>query len=363
MDPYALGPDSIPWAIRAALLVVYGLGSAWWVRAVGQHMRAGLLPAALLAPVLIANAAVPLMFEPDKEVLSIAVLSFIFSWLANAKMVAFYLGRGPLARHLDSGFLPFAAFLLLPLLPKDTAHGEGLRDKEATARRVSSKHATLALGKAVLLMAVCLALANVDMPHVPRDLLYALGMYGLLGVIMDGTCSLTCMFGLELAPHFDKPWLSTSVAEFWGRRWNLVAADSLRALAFDPLREGRLFRVSPKPAQPRSASSHLLATMVGVLLTFALSGLFHGATFWHLTRTFGWRWLAFFCLQGPLVIIERFIVRRLWPKMPQIVAILYAIAALELGGRYLFIAPAEDMGLDRKVVKAILDLGAGMFGS
>jgi hypothetical protein len=35
-------------------------------------------------------------------------------------------------------------------------------------------------------------------------------------------------FGVEAAPSFDKPWLSTSFADYWSRRWNLTTTYMLR---------------------------------------------------------------------------------------------------------------------------------------
>lgn len=32
----------------------------------------------------------------------------------------------------------------------------------------------------------------------------------------------------QVAPSFDKPWLSTSFADYWSRRWNLTTAYLLR---------------------------------------------------------------------------------------------------------------------------------------
>lgn len=58
-----------------------------------------------------------------------------------------------------------------------------------------------------------------------------LGMYAFLSLLMDGPASLaTSMVGLRIAPHFDQPYLSSSIADFWSRRWNLTAGNALRFL-------------------------------------------------------------------------------------------------------------------------------------
>ena len=39
-------------------------------------------------------------------------------------------------------------------------------------------------------------------------------------------------------PHFDSPYLMTSLGNFWGRRWNLTAANTLRFLVHEPILQG-----------------------------------------------------------------------------------------------------------------------------
>jgi hypothetical protein len=51
-----------------------------------------------------------------------------------------------------------------------------------------------------------------------------LSLYALLSLIMDGPAALFIgLTGLRVSPHFDQPWLSTSVATFWSKRWDLAA--------------------------------------------------------------------------------------------------------------------------------------------
>ncbi len=58
---------------------------------------------------------------------------------------------------------------------------------------------------------------------------------------MDGPASLiTSMIGLQIAPHFDKPFLAESLTSFWGKRWNLTISNCLRGPVYDPMYEGTL---------------------------------------------------------------------------------------------------------------------------
>ena len=43
-------------------------------------------------------------------------------------------------------------------------------------------------------------------------------------MIMDGpAAALISLTGLRVSPHFDTPWMATSVVSFWNKRWDLAA--------------------------------------------------------------------------------------------------------------------------------------------
>lgn len=65
---------------------------------------------------------------------------------------------------------------------------------------------------------------------------------------MDGPASLlTSLIGLEIAPHFNRPYYSDSIASFWGKRWNLTVSNCLRAPVFDTISEGELPHLIMQP--------------------------------------------------------------------------------------------------------------------
>ncbi|MBA0625440.1 hypothetical protein Godav_010636 [Gossypium davidsonii] len=44
------------------------------------------------------------------------------------------------------------------------------------------------------------------------------------------------MFGFEIEPQFNEPYLATSLQDFWGRRWNLMVTSILRPTVYYPIR-------------------------------------------------------------------------------------------------------------------------------
>lgn len=63
-------------------------------------------------------------------------------------------------------------------------------------------------------------LTELALPPVARYYACAFAIYGFVSALMTGPGALLpAALGLEVVPPFDQPWLSTSLADYWGRRW------------------------------------------------------------------------------------------------------------------------------------------------
>ena len=87
------------------------------------------------------------------------------------------------------------------------------------------------------------------------------------------------LFGLDLGQNFNAPYLSQSCSEFW-RRWHISLSSWFRDYVFIPLGGSRVSR---------------LKLYRNIMVTFVLSGLWHGAN---------WRFLIWGGLNGIYVICE-----------------------------------------------------------
>jgi len=67
-------------------------------------------------------------------------------------------------------------------------------------------------------------------------------------------------FGFNLAPNFQRPYLSRSVPEFWGRRWHISLGSWFRDYLFIPLGGSRV---------------PLWRTLINLMVVFTVSGLWH----------------------------------------------------------------------------------------
>lgn len=53
------------------------------------------------------------------------------------------------------------------------------------------------------------------------------------------------VLNVQLADNFDRPYLATSVEEFWAKRWNLVMGTELREMVYEPIIQSMSARSIP----------------------------------------------------------------------------------------------------------------------
>ena len=118
---------------------------------------------------------------------------------------------------------------------------------------------------------------------------------GLSAVLHFGLLNLLAaawrLRGVRCEELFDAPWLSTSLGEFWGRRWNKAFSAMTATALYRPL--GAWIGRAP-----------------ALVAAFGLSGLLHEmALSWPVRAGYGGP-LAYFLLHGVLVLGERLCARR-----------------------------------------------------
>jgi D-alanyl-lipoteichoic acid acyltransferase DltB (MBOAT superfamily) len=88
------------------------------------------------------------------------------------------------------------------------------------------------------------------------------------------------ILGLDLMENFRRPYLATTTAEFWARRWHLSLTTWFRDYVYIPLGGSRV-------ARPRWA--------LNLLVVFVLSGVWHGAA---------WTFVVWGALNGVYVLVS-----------------------------------------------------------
>nr|GEX33923.1 acyl-CoA--sterol O-acyltransferase 1-like [Tanacetum cinerariifolium] len=137
--------------------------------------------------------------------------------------------------------------------------------------------------------------------------------------------------GLQLEPHFDEPYLATSLQDFWGKRWNLMVTGILHQTVYLPVRSffNRFL-------------SRQLAALPAVMASFIVSGLMHELIFYYMGRLKPtWEVTWFFVIHGVLVclelVVKRGVGRRL--RIPTVVSGPLAIGVVVATSFWLFFPP------------------------
>ena len=114
---------------------------------------------------------------------------------------------------------------------------------------------------------------------------YTLQIYADFSGGMDVICGISEALGIKLVENFERPYFSTSIAEFW-RRWHITLGSWMREYVFYPLAMskpfGRMAKRLRKPCGPFVAK--VLPTSIASFIVFILVGLWHGAA---------WKYIAY----------------------------------------------------------------------
>ncbi|XP_024025812.1 acyl-CoA--sterol O-acyltransferase 1-like [Morus notabilis] len=223
------------------------------------------------------------------------ITGFFISWLANFKLLLFAFGKGPLIDNSNStSIFPLWRFIAYACFPIEIRHKNPLQ--KTTSRQVQ-KWLLIYVIKVLLLAILVLRFSDYEnyMHQKVVLFLYCLYVYLVLDIILATTSAAArAIWGLDLEPHFNEPYLSSSLQDFWGRRWNLMVGRALRPAVYEPtlgLWAGLVGRKwAPIPA---------------VLGTFAVSGLMHELIFYYWARVWPtWEVTRFFLLHGTCLAAE-----------------------------------------------------------
>ena len=137
-------------------------------------------------------------------------------------------------------------------------------------------------------------------------LLFALQIYYDFSGYSDMAIGLGAIFGFRFPENFNYPYISESITEFW-RRWHITLSSWFREYIYIPLGGNRHGR---------------LRTLLNLLAVWALTGLWHGA---------GWNFLAWGIYFFIILVIEKYLLFRLLPKIPKFLRHAYSVVLILLG--------------------------------
>ena len=230
-------------AVPAALAYCYTLPSI---------IKPGKLRLLAVLPVIVLFFLLP--FSLSSIHLRLTAAGFL-CWLATFKLLLFSFDRGPLCEKTPLALPGFIAVAALPIMIKESPPRRAEEGKSQSSLPIlvfTVKGFLLALlaslypSRHLFHRGFVLALFSLHL-YLEADLV--LGVVAVVGRAMlpEGTV---------LEPQFAAPYLSSSLQEFWARRWNLMVSRILRSAVYDPLR-------------------HVYGRVAGLLAAFVVSALMH----------------------------------------------------------------------------------------
>ncbi|CAI9088309.1 OLC1v1022609C1 [Oldenlandia corymbosa var. corymbosa] len=265
---------------------------------ISSRFPKGFLRFISLLPILCIFSILPL-YLPFPSVFFTSLTTFSITWLGNFKLLLFAFGQGPLSSDRASKSLHiFIASAALPIRTKPGTNNPSSSSSDLISKPKKKIPIMTNLGFEILASAILIRLFLLNNGKIhPRILLigYCFLVYFMVDcVIASSSLLVHALIGLELEPSSDEPYASTSLQEFWGKRWNLAVTNILRETVYKPV---------------RSASAKVLgrelSSLPAVLASFVVSGLMHEILFFYATRVDpSWEQTSFFVLHGICVVLE-----------------------------------------------------------
>ncbi|KAL2244992.1 UNVERIFIED_CONTAM: Acyl-CoA--sterol O-acyltransferase 1 [Sesamum indicum] len=268
------------------------------------------------------------------------ITSFFLAWLTTFKLLLFAFDQGPLS--IPSISLP--RFLAVACLPIKLIQPSKSRENGKIHSEKGHKSFLNYAIKALLFALIIKSYDYEDHIH-PRIIMvmYCFHIYLSLEIILAIAAAMARgLLGAELEPQFNEPYLSTSLQDFWGRRWNLMVTRILRPTVYLPVLDW---------------SSSILgrewAALPAVMATFIVSGLMHELIFYQLGRVKPtWEITWFFVLHGACLMVEIVVKKAVngrW-RLPRLIGTILSIGLVMVTGSWLFFpqllrCKADERGL------------------
>ncbi|MFN8392435.1 MAG: MBOAT family O-acyltransferase [Bdellovibrionota bacterium] len=119
----------------------------------------------------------------------------------------------------------------------------------------------------------------------------------------DMAIGLGKMMGFTFLENFNRPYISTSITEFW-RRWHISLSNWMREYLYIPLGGNR---------------GSVSRTYLNLWIVFLLSGLWHGAN---------WTFVIWGCYHGLFLVLERAVLGKVLARLPRALSGSYAFIVI-----------------------------------
>ncbi|KAK3223883.1 hypothetical protein Dsin_010908 [Dipteronia sinensis] len=276
-------------------------------------------------------------------------LCFFFLWLDLAWPYV-----GPLSSNPSISLAVFLAVASLPIKLQQNLPPNGQNKKHPSLKKPKNGSPMLVYAIKGLVLAIVVYTDTNYWEHIhPKMLLFStcVHFYLLTEMTLVLISTLTgALLGLELEPTFNEPYLSTSLQNFWGQRWNHVTSNILRLSVHQPTKKMFTRILGSRWATPSA-----------IVATFFLSGVVHDLMFYHLVRVKPTgEMTCFFLLHGMWIVVE-IELKKTFNKLdfPWLISVFLTLGFLFVTSSWLLFAPlkrckAYARALDEYVALAAL---------
>ncbi|TVU30166.1 hypothetical protein EJB05_21775, partial [Eragrostis curvula] len=312
--------------------------AAWAAMSYARLAASRLLPGAprlaALLPVVALLYAAPFAFSTSTFR---GTSAFFLTWLGSFKLLLLAAGQGPLDPALS---LPH--FVCSASLPVKLRQPSDAKEKTVPAVTAGGRAPARVLLCAAVIPAIIYSYQfKNSMSWYQLLALYTAHIYFSLDLLLATVHTVIHdALGMEMEPQVDRPWLASSLRDFWGRRWNLMVPSILRPSVFRPVRACL------------GGGGSAAATAAAVLATFLVSGLMHELMFYYImwNKPTG-EVTAFFLLHGACAAAEGWWASHAaWPRPPRALAVPLTLAFVAGTGLWLFFPAMVKGGLDEMVL-------------
>uniref|UniRef100_A0ACD5TTA1 Uncharacterized protein n=1 Tax=Avena sativa TaxID=4498 RepID=A0ACD5TTA1_AVESA len=298
-----------------------------YARVAAARISPGAGRLAALLPAVVLFYGIPFAFATTG---GRGISGFFLSWLGTFKLFLLAAGRAPLDPSLP--LLQFVCSASLPVKLPQSSTTSGKANTQGPASVPTTK---ILVSGAVIPFILYAYQFKEAMSRWQLLLVYAANVYLSLDLLLALVHALIHgVLGMEMEPQVDRPYLASSLRDFWGRRWNLMVPAILRPSVYGPVRSR-------------------FGEAAGVLASFLVSGLMHELIFYYMM----WQppsgdVAAFFVLHGACSVAETWWARHAgWWRPPRVVAVPLTLAFVGGTGLWLFFPAMMRGGLDELILQ------------
>ncbi|XP_057249811.1 long-chain-alcohol O-fatty-acyltransferase [Beta vulgaris subsp. vulgaris] len=268
----------------------------------------------------------------------ITIISWFITWLANSKLLLYSFNLGPLSTQKS-----LINFILIAALPIKIKRKDPLHCTPQNTRILPPNN---------WVRSFFFILFVVIYDFTKSWIMFGFALFLFIDLCFAICAFLVGPFGLELEEPSDEPYASSSLQDFWGKRWNRMVSDTLRHTVYKPIRLTFVKFVGLKWAQ-------VMATMA----TFFVSGLVHELMYYNVSRVRPtWEVTCYFLLHGVCVVIEMALKRELGLKLNLHWAISgpLTVGFVMTTGYWLFFPPLWRNHIDAESIEDIKTFGKNL---